>query len=463
MSATLPEFGDAAFWQTPLQEVYIPDYASPDLETNKCGESLGGFAIGDDQMIDIEEECSDSDHPEQSVNISSNITMVAVEFSLNEETSVVPEEVQQAVRRVEALVREKSNTFVALEWVGVQKGKMEVVVRNKEVAEALVKQLSNTLWHPSLSVVATLGIVPSLSNSVVAEQAEPKSLEEEAKPCVNLAISKIEDSTSTMKTASIVKEDLNEGILKKKKVTGKTSDDRLKQHMLNYMIGKIELLDDKIRLTKGEQLLLQEEIEVLDQDILKLEDELEECRQSCTSTLGVVFPAMDIRLKSDLVKRSGVQSADKLPALNHKNQTIVHSDHQGGMLKHDQVVGEQRNAGIHVEELNPEDTMAKTAREGQPETLEVHINDELGMTHQNEPKTLFRAGNNPVIGEGVEDESEMTGEEVLGLNFVIKDEILKDIVVGDALKPDVVSPTNFVEELALVSKAVEYIVDCDSD
>merc|ERR1719167_384881 len=346
-------------------------------------------------MIDIEEECSDSDHPEQSVNISSNITMVAVEFSLNEDTSVVPEEVQQVVRRVEA------------------------VVKNKEVAEALVKQLTNTLWHPSLSVVATLGLVPSLSNSVVAEQAGPKYLEEEAKPCVNLAISKIEDSTSrqlTMKTASIVKEDLNEGILKKKKVTGKTSDDRIKQHMLNYMIGKIELLDGKIRLTKGEQLLLQEEIEVLDQDILKLEDELEECRQSCTSTLGVVFPAMDIRLKSDLVKRSGVQSADKLPTLNHKNQTIVHFDNnQGGMLEHDQFAGEQRNAGIHVEELNPDDTMVETAKEGRPETLEVHINDELGRTHQNEPKTL-RAGNNPVI----EDESEMTGEEVLGLNFVIK-------------------------------------------
>ena len=48
--------------------------------------ALGGFSIGDDQMIDIEEECSDSDHPEESVNISSNINMVGVEFSLNEET-----------------------------------------------------------------------------------------------------------------------------------------------------------------------------------------------------------------------------------------------------------------------------------------------------------------------------------------------------------------------------------------
>ena len=67
-------------------------------------------------------------------------------------------------------------------------------------------------------------------------------------------------------------------ILKKKTVTGKTSDERLKQHILNYLIGKIQLLGDKIRLLKGEQVLVQEEIEVLDQDILKLEEKLEECR-----------------------------------------------------------------------------------------------------------------------------------------------------------------------------------------
>ena len=133
---------------------------------------MGGSAIGDDQMIDIEEECSDSNHPEESANLSSNITMVSVEFSLNEETLLFAEEVHEAVRRVEALVRKKSNTFVALEWVGVQKGKMEVVVRNKVVAEALVKQLSNTLWHPSLSVVATLGLVPSLSNSHITVTAK---------------------------------------------------------------------------------------------------------------------------------------------------------------------------------------------------------------------------------------------------------------------------------------------------
>ena len=189
MTSTLPEFGDAVYWQTPLQEVYLPDDESPHLDTNKCGEPLDGSAIGDNQLIDIEEECSDSNHPEESANISSNITMVSVEFSLNEETLLFAEEVHEAVRRVEALVRKKSNTFVALDWVGVQNGKMEVVVRNKVVAEDLVKQLSNTLWHPSLTVVATFGIVPSLLNSIVDEQAETKYSEEEAKPCVNLAIS----------------------------------------------------------------------------------------------------------------------------------------------------------------------------------------------------------------------------------------------------------------------------------
>merc|ERR1719370_2242246 len=55
-------------------------------------------------MIDIEEECSDSNHPEESANISSNIIMVSVEFSLNEETLLFAEEVHEAVRRVEALV-----------------------------------------------------------------------------------------------------------------------------------------------------------------------------------------------------------------------------------------------------------------------------------------------------------------------------------------------------------------------
>ena len=148
-------------------------------------------------------------------------------------------------------------------------------------------------------------------------------------------------------------------------MTGKASDERLKQHILNYMIGKIQLLDDKIRLSKGEQVLVQEEIEVKDQDILKLEEELEECRQGCSSTLGVVFPVMDIRLKSNLVKSGGVQSADIQPALNHTDQSMVHSEDQGGMLEHDQVAREQSDAGIQVEEVNPEDIIVKTARESQ--------------------------------------------------------------------------------------------------
>ena len=101
MSATLREFGDAIFWQTPLQEVYPPDDESPDLDTNKCGESLDGSEILDEQMI--EEECSDSNQPGEGANISSNITMVSVEFSLSlkEEMLVLLDEVHEMVRTVE--------------------------------------------------------------------------------------------------------------------------------------------------------------------------------------------------------------------------------------------------------------------------------------------------------------------------------------------------------------------------
>ena len=49
-----------------------------------------------------------------------------------------------------------------------------------------------------------------------------------------------------------VKEVLNGGLMKEKKVIGKTGDVRLKQHMLNYMIEKIQRIDAKIRLSKGE-------------------------------------------------------------------------------------------------------------------------------------------------------------------------------------------------------------------
>ena len=134
--------------------------------------------------------------------------------------------------------------------------------------------------------------------------------------------------------------------MKEKKVIGKTGDVRLKQRMLNYVIEKIQRIDAKIRLSKGEQRLVQEEIEVLDQDIRKLEDELEECRQSCSSILGVVFPAMDIRLKSNLAKCSDVHSVERQPApyQEHDDQSMGHSDEQGDMLANDQAKGELRDA-----------------------------------------------------------------------------------------------------------------------
>ena len=57
----------------------------------------------------------------------------------------------------------------------------------------------------------------------------------------------------------------------------------------------------------------------------------------------------------------------------------------------------------------------------------------------------------------------MTSEEVVEVKYVIRDQNLNDIAVEDELKPDVVSPTNIVEEAALVPKTIEYIVDCHSD
>ena len=175
---------------------------------------------------------------------------------------------------------------------------------------------------------------------------------------------------------------------------------------------------------------------------------------------------MDIRLKSNLVKNGGVQSADIQPALNHTDQSMVHSEDQGGMLEHDQVIREQRDTGLRVEDLNHEDNIVETAREGQQEGLEVHISDEHCMDPNNGPNNLFgaRDGDNSVIGEEVEDKNKMDGEEVVGVKYVIRDmNIVHDIAVEDELKPDVVSPTNIVEEAALVPKTIEYIVDCNSE
>ncbi len=54
--------------------------------------------------------------------------------------------------------------------------------------------------------------------------------------------------------------------------------------MMNYIIEKIQRVDEKIRLTKEEQHEVQGQIEFLDNDIARLEDELEECRQNYLPT-----------------------------------------------------------------------------------------------------------------------------------------------------------------------------------
>ena len=54
-------------------------------------------------MFNMQKECNDSNHPGESANISSNITMVSVEFSLSlkEEMLVLLDEVHEMVRTVE--------------------------------------------------------------------------------------------------------------------------------------------------------------------------------------------------------------------------------------------------------------------------------------------------------------------------------------------------------------------------
>ena len=126
---------------------------------------------------------------------------------------------------------------------------------------------------------------------------------------------------------------------------------------------------------------------------------------------------------------------------------MVHSEDQGEILEHDQVAGEQRDAGIQVEEVNPEDNIVKTAWESQQERLEVHIYYELGMNPQKELKTLFRILDNPIFGEGVKDQNEMNNKEVVEVKYVIRDENLNGIAVKDELKRDVVSPLDWVHQI----------------
>ena len=101
--------------------------------------------------------------------------MVLVEFTLSEQAMAAPKEVFDAVLEVEKLVREKSATFFASEWLSDEEGKMEVVMRERDEAESLVEQLNNTLWHHLLSLVVTLNVVPSLNKSHVGGLKEVKS------------------------------------------------------------------------------------------------------------------------------------------------------------------------------------------------------------------------------------------------------------------------------------------------
>merc|ERR1719447_2310262 len=100
-------------------------------------------------------------------------------------------------------------------------------MREKEEAEALVKQLNNTLWHPLLSLVVTLNVVPSLNNSSVGQKQSLKdSPKKQVGPDLHFSSpssvpvssslkSNLQEQSGKTKERS-VREDLG-GIMKKKK------------------------------------------------------------------------------------------------------------------------------------------------------------------------------------------------------------------------------------------------------
>merc|ERR1719219_1826309 len=128
--------------------------------------------------------------------------------------------------------------------------------------------------------------------------------------------------------------------MRKKKVSGRTSREKVEQHMMNYIIDKIRHIDEKIRQAKVEHNLIGTEVEDLDRDLSNLEEEFDKLSQNCSSRAGVVFPSMDIRLKANVVNPDVVHldytSEDKLcPDFNKEDggrvdEVVVERDVQEG-------------------------------------------------------------------------------------------------------------------------------------
>ena len=179
MADLLREFGDVLFWHTPLPEVPLCEVIPGEVNEKGEVESLGRSA--EEIGVQLERRKKNgawNNDGDQHVDSLSSINMVLVEFSLNKQAMAVAEEVFEVVREVEMLLREKSATFVASEWLSEEEGKMEVVMREKDEAEALVEQLNETIWHPLVSLVVTLNVVPSLAKSSVVGKSRLKESKE---------------------------------------------------------------------------------------------------------------------------------------------------------------------------------------------------------------------------------------------------------------------------------------------
>ena len=114
-----------------------------------------------------------------------------------------------------------------------------------------------------------------------------------------------------------------------------------------------------------------------------------------------------------------------------------------------------------MEETSPGNNVDETAYEVLHEKPGVHVQDKLGINPRNGLKALLRAEDryNLVIKRG----DDKTGKEVVQVKSVTRDENLSETAAKDEMNLDVVSQTNIDDQAALVLKAVEYIVDYDSD
>merc|ERR1719209_1232510 len=233
-------------------------------------------------------------------------------------------------------------------------------------------------------------------------------------------------------------------MLTKKKVTGRTNEGKVRQHMINYIIEKIQCIDEKIRLTKEEQHLVKEEIEVLDRDVVRLEEELEECRQNCPSRAGVVFPSMDIRYK--VVKPGEVQldlTSDK--KLNLNDQDDKESD--------DDLVVE--------EEVEISQAVGRSDVKG---TLQGEI--EVESRSVLEGDILDVQSSNAISGlrEILEEETETeTGSKSCEEKLVVEEETEEGLEHGENEKEAERRLDVGQRSAALVCKGGEVIIDCDSD